>query len=329
MVAKLLQLVSVGVRSFMLAFDDVEAGEAEEPFGSAAEAQAAVANRCCVALWHATLGAPPCPASRQCEQQRWAAELPPVFLFCPTEYCNRISQPNASASGYLAALGRELLPVIDLCWTGDEIVSPSVTAAELRAVSRSCGGRRVVLWDNLHANDYDQGRRLYLGPYSGRDPSIMHEPCLGGIVSNPNVAYEANFIPLATLAMFVSSPTDYRPELALEVALGAWTERFGAPVSVGDVELMVHLFYLPFEHGPRASQLLSLLDRLHDAAAPVADTDTASAAVRRPPAAESDLAARPSGVRDSRGGEGVAEREVAWRRSFTPGQRRLHGRSRG
>jgi hypothetical protein len=44
---------------------------------------------------------------------------------------------------------------------------------------RSMGGQPPVIWDNLHANDYDM-RRLYLGPYSGRPPELRGE--VGGIL---------------------------------------------------------------------------------------------------------------------------------------------------
>ena len=50
-------------------------------YGSAGEAQAAVANRCCVALWEATFGA-----------SVDGINTAPMFLFCPTEYCGRIAQ---------------------------------------------------------------------------------------------------------------------------------------------------------------------------------------------------------------------------------------------
>ncbi len=33
--------------------------------------------------------------------------------------------------------------------------------------------RKPTIWDNLHANDYDQ-QRMYLGPYSGRYYSDVH-----------------------------------------------------------------------------------------------------------------------------------------------------------
>jgi hypothetical protein len=93
--------------------------------------QEAVANRCCIALWHATLAttSPTSPTSPTTDG------LPaPSFLFCPTEYCGRIAQPedgrqwqaSSHRSAYLSELGRELLPIIDLCWTGDEIISPTI-----------------------------------------------------------------------------------------------------------------------------------------------------------------------------------------------------------
>jgi hypothetical protein len=128
MVAKLRQLLGVGVRSFMISFDDVTELEPQAPYTSAAEAQGAVANRCCIALWHATL-ATTSPTSPTTDG------LPaPSFLFCPTEYCGRIAQPedgrqwqaSSHRSAYLSELGRELLPIIDLCWTGDEIISPTI-----------------------------------------------------------------------------------------------------------------------------------------------------------------------------------------------------------
>lgn len=258
--AKLLQLVSIGVTSFMIAFDDVEAGEPVGPYSSAAEAQAAVANRCCIAMYAAAFSL----------QQQSNTETPaPMFMFCPTEYCGRIAQPGTVGSDYLAALGRELLGFIDVCWTGEEIISPTISLADVIAVSNAIGmghgtrARRIVLWDNYHANDYDQGRRIFLGPYSGRDAALLSSPVLGGILSNPNVQYECNFIPLATLGLFVAHADTYDPAVAAEVAVRRWATRFGEPMSVEDVALLVDLCYLPYQHGSRAVDLLHELDQLH------------------------------------------------------------------
>ena len=62
--------------------------------------------------------------------------------------------------------------------------------------------RPPILWDNLHANDYDQ-RSLFLGPYQGRATSLI--PLLNGVLTNPNCEYTANFIPIHTLAQWCRS----------------------------------------------------------------------------------------------------------------------------
>ena len=59
--------------------------------------------------------------------------------------------------------------------------------------------RPPILWDNLHANDYDQ-RRLFLGPYSGR--SVTLHSHLNGVLTNPNCEYTANYIAFHTLAQW-------------------------------------------------------------------------------------------------------------------------------
>ena len=64
--------------------------------------------------------------------------------------------------------------------------------------------RKPLIWDNLHANDYDQ-RRLFLGPYVGRSPSLI--PYLAGVLTNPNCEYTVNFIAIHTLAQWSKCST--------------------------------------------------------------------------------------------------------------------------
>ncbi|XP_038587260.1 protein O-GlcNAcase-like [Micropterus salmoides] len=42
---------------------------------------------------------------------------PPVFLFCPTEYCGSLCSPSVSKSPYLQTVGEDLLPNITVIWT--------------------------------------------------------------------------------------------------------------------------------------------------------------------------------------------------------------------
>ena len=60
--------------------------------------------------------------------------------------------------------------------------------------------RRPVIWDNIHANDYDQ-RRLFLGPYDGRPVQLYKT--LRGMLTNPNCEYEVNFVAVHTLASWL------------------------------------------------------------------------------------------------------------------------------
>ena len=78
---------------------------------------------------------------------------------------------------------------------GDKVIPELITKEsilELGEVLR----RKPVIWDNIHANDYDQ-RRVFLGAYCGRPIELY--PYLNGILTNPNCEFEANFIAIHTL----------------------------------------------------------------------------------------------------------------------------------
>ena len=93
--------------------------------------------------------------------------------------------------------------------------------------------RPPVIWDNLHANDYDQ-RRLFLGPYDGRSTALI--PKLNGVLTNPNCEYGANYVAIHTLAQWSKcGPKDggtlevvnfYNPKEALDSALIEWMALF-------------------------------------------------------------------------------------------------------
>ena len=86
---------------------------------------------------------------------------------------------------------------------GPKVVS-WLLSPELMEEVRSVIKRRPVIWDNLHANDYDQ-TRLYLGPYEGRPPELLN--IVGGVLTNPNCEYEANFVAFHTLAQWAKGTT--------------------------------------------------------------------------------------------------------------------------
>ncbi len=113
-------------------------------------------------------------------------------------------------------------------WTGDKVISKTISQKSLEDINDVLR-RPVVIWDNEHANDYDQ-KRVFLGPYSGRSPEIIR--CLRGVMTNPNCEYGANFVAIHTLAQWSKCRLDgtqpYRnandavtADIRLEISAGA------------------------------------------------------------------------------------------------------------
>jgi hypothetical protein len=251
LVAKVDGLLDLGVHDVALLFDDIPhamdpADEAR--FGSVAAAQAHVAEALFGHL-----------RARRPEGLR---------LLCPTDYCGRMAAAGGWA--YLRDLAARLEADARVFWTGDEIVSERIDAASLARVTEVLG-RRPLIWDNLHANDYDL-RRAYLGPVDGRAADLV--PATTGILTNPNGQFELNEVALATLAALVARPGEYRPAAALDEALAAWRPAFeldgGEPLGAEELRLLAELLYLPWRCGPgveaRLAEARGLLDAPPDPA---------------------------------------------------------------
>ena len=231
------QILALGCQNFSLLFDDIP--DRMDPadrqrWGSFASAQCHIVN----------------------ELFRWTRERCPAarFLFCPTPYCSRMAAAKLGGEGYLAIVGRELLPEIDVFWTGPEIISPEITLAhvqELQTVLR----RKPLLWDNLHANDYD-GRRFFCGPYSGRPLELRG--AVSGLLINPNTEFPLNFVAVHTLAKFVRCSGTWNPREAYLAAMREWLPYFatsGAPVTLDELIPLGDCYYLPYEDGTEAKAL--------------------------------------------------------------------------
>lgn len=231
------QLVELGCQHFALLFDDIAPVTATGAvsFGATvATEQATFANQFLNFLREES------PNGR--------------LLFCPTAYCGRMAG-SVKDSAYLRELGRTLDPAIHVLWTGPEIVSETISVESVREL-QSVIRRKPIIWDNLHANDYDL-RRLYLGPYSGRPVELRTE--VAGILSNPNCEFEVNFVPLRTLASYVDAGNEWNPRAAYLAALKEWLPswklRVGDPITIHRLEMLGDCFYLPYEFGKRAQDL--------------------------------------------------------------------------
>ncbi|KAJ8377311.1 hypothetical protein AAFF_G00261600 [Aldrovandia affinis] len=210
-------VAELGCQAFALLFDDIDHSLSQadsETFSSFAHAQVSVANE----IFH-FLGEPS------------------VFLFCPTEYCGSLCSPSVAKSPYLLTIGEELLPRISVIWTGSKVISRELREDSLSEV-QSVLQRPPVVWDNLHANDYDS-RRVFLGPFKGRPAGLRAQ--LRGLLLNPNCEFEANYIPLHSLGTWhrtgallqKNGDVQYCPEGALSAALQDWMEELSLPLQPG------------------------------------------------------------------------------------------------
>ena len=180
---KLDQVAQLGCKAFALLFDDIEpemSKQDKEVFQSFAHAQVSVTNDIFQHLGQ------------------------PKFLFCPTQYCTARAVPTVRNSEYLNTIGSKLAPEIHIMWTGDKVITKEITSESLNDINDVLK-RKCVIWDNEHANDYDQ-KRVYLGPYSGRSPELKSK--LRGVMTNPNCEYGANFVGIHTLAQWSKCSVD-------------------------------------------------------------------------------------------------------------------------
>ncbi|KAM8899126.1 protein O-GlcNAcase [Spinachia spinachia] len=214
---KLRQVSDLGCQAFAILFDDIDHSMCQadsETFSSFAHAQVTVTN----------------------DIYRFLGE-PPIFLFCPTEYCGSLCSPSVPKSPYLQTIGEDLLPNITVIWTGSKVISRKLSV-DCLAEAQSVLQRPPLIWDNLHANDYDS-RRLFLGPFKGREPQLRSH--LRGLLLNPNCEFEANYIPLHSLGSWFRAgkeerkdeECDYCPDRALSAALHDWMEELKQPLQAG------------------------------------------------------------------------------------------------
>ncbi len=194
----------------------------------------------------------------------WPEGQAGLMLLCPTEYCGDRAQPSVPASPYLRTLGEGLRSSVHILWTGPQVISPDISVSHVVEVNAALG-RPVLLWDNLHANDFTL-HRAHLGPYAGRPLALRGQ--VAGILSNPNNQLELNTPGLASLADYARAAPDWTPEASLKRALETWLPEFGGgstpSVTPGDLRLVAHMLYLPGGLGPQARRLLRAAEQLVD-----------------------------------------------------------------
>lgn len=232
------QVRKLGGNHFALLFDDIPDSMREEDserFGSFAKAQCHVVN----------------------ELYRWIQETSTGdsrVLFCPTPYCGRMQRAGLGEEHYLEEIGDGLDQGIDVFWTGPEIISSEISVEHVEALSKVLH-RQPLIWDNLHANDYD-GRRFYCGPYAGRPLELRQS--VRGILHNPNNEAPLSFVPWKSLSDYIHADGSWDARESYLQAMKAWHGRFesaGSPIAYEDLVLLGDCFYLPQEEGAEATRL--------------------------------------------------------------------------
>jgi hypothetical protein len=201
LLARLQQVWDIGVRSFTIAWDDVHGqficDEDRQAYGAdpqpLAAAQASVSNFV---------------QSQFIDTHPGAAPL----LVVPTEYFGN------QVSGYRSRFDSLLTPAATVYWTGPQVISPTITDADLTAAASAFPRHKLALWDNYPVNDYVT-HRLLLGPVKGRARELAGRT--EGITFNEMPQQQPSLLPLFTAADYAWNPTDYDPAASWSRALGA------------------------------------------------------------------------------------------------------------
>jgi hypothetical protein len=194
LVAKLHSIWDIGVRAFAIPLDDISYGkwncrEDLARFGTggaaAGQAQAYLLNR----VQHDFIDTRP------------AAHR---LAMVPTEFWGVADSP------YRTALRTQLDQRVIVEWTGMGVVPATITAAQAKQAKRVFG-HDVLVWDNYPVNDYAPNR-LFLGPYTGRDPRVTDQ--VVGMTVNPMIESEPSKIAEFTSADFLWNPASYQAHAA-------------------------------------------------------------------------------------------------------------------
>jgi len=241
---KIDQVVSIGCSEFAILFDDIPETLLEadaKVFNSFAHAQGIVSNELLAHL----------------QSQNPDSSL----LFCPTTYCGRMATPTVAEDAYLNELGDLLDPAIGFIWTGPDVLSEEISVESIQELV-SAIKRKPVIWDNLHANDYDN-RRYFVGPYAGRPLALRNEVL--GIMTNPNCQFELNYIPIVSLGMYLAAKDSWDERANYLELLPKFQARHGFThpnPEACDITLLSDLFYLPHSFGETGQRMMDTIEFL-------------------------------------------------------------------
>jgi hyaluronoglucosaminidase len=202
LVAKLAGFYALGVRTFMVSFDDVQKLSTHPEdllaFGVGDDAY----GRMTASLLNAVAHHPTLAGS--------------TILTVPADYS------GTAPTAYLTAFGPALDRAVRVMWTGTAVVSHEIRGEDAASFRRALFGDdpaapKLLVWDNFPVNDYngnifsstglDTGFKLNVGPYKGRQADLVEQ--IDGVLANPMNEAQASKIPLYTVAAYLNDPTAY------------------------------------------------------------------------------------------------------------------------
>jgi len=231
---KVNQIQQIGCTQFAILFDDIPSeisANDQKEFSSISGAQAYVTNR----LFE------------------YLANFDSSLIFCPTVYCGKMAEYDVPGNAYLNEMGKALNEGIGFFWTGPEVVSTDIPVESIQEL-RQVINRKPIIWDNLHANDYDI-QQIFFGPYTGRSLKLKNE--LAGILSNPNCQFWANYNPLRTLAMYIVETDSWNSRQSFLDSSKEWMQYFGNDeLTLEEIQLLGDCFYTSGQLGKMGNQLV-------------------------------------------------------------------------
>ena len=193
LIAKYMNVYSIGVRNFGLLLDDIPSDfqydEDSAAYDSIVDAHIALINRVFDALR--------------------AIDSSITLTVCPTQYFGECDDY------YISKFGKGLPQKIKIFWTGREICSTFLTCREADDFTAATG-HRPLYWDNYPVNDAEMFHEMHLGPVKGRDKELFRHS--EGLISNVMEYAECSKIPLMTIADYLWNPAAYDCDKSLENA---------------------------------------------------------------------------------------------------------------
>lgn len=180
-----------GIRTIVLCLDDIEPGPAPPGFDSLAEAQLWLVGGLRAALRSVD------PAAR--------------LLVVPTYYWTAGARAHPE---YTAVLARGLPPEVDLFWTGEEVRSHAITAAQAREATELFG-RPPIVWLNYASND---SFRFALQLPPAHPPAADLASETAGLLVNPMRQSALTRLHALVLGEYLADPIVYRHDDAVRRA---------------------------------------------------------------------------------------------------------------